>query len=161
KVPGVPLIRFDGSAVGEILRLVQTFAKPGVLKETIVQHTGTQLPWTSNLLFGIPYISFAALGLLLPLLVILVLRLRRRMPLLYLFFPLRFIVSCLRMFFGLALDFESSAPDELSPRPVVIVYFFVVGWVGGAWGLPVLESGRRGGMARPAIPALAGLLMVV
>ena len=161
KVPGVPLIRFDGSAVGEILRLVQTFAKPGPLKEAIVQHTGTQLPWTSNLLFGIPYVLFAALGLVLPLLVILVIRQQRRMPLLYVAFPLLLIVNFLVMFFGLALDFESSTPDELSHRPIMIVYFFVVAWVGGALGSLLFDSSHTRRAARPAMIGSAALLMAV
>lgn len=161
RVPGVPLIRFDGSAVGEILRLVQTFAKPGALKETIVEHTGTQLPWTSNLLFGIPYVLLAALGLLLPLLLILVLCLRRRTPLVELIFPLLLIVNFLAMFFGLALDFESSTPDELSHRPVMIVYFFVVAWVGGALGLMLVDSERLSRIARFVMLGLAALLMAI
>lgn len=63
---------FRWSSVGEILRLIQSFAGPGVLKDYIVQHMGPQFPWTSNLVFGIPYVLFAALGLFVPLLVALV-----------------------------------------------------------------------------------------
>ena len=161
KVPGVPLIRFDGSSCGEILRLVQTFATPGTLKEYFVQRMGADFPWTSNLLFGVPYVLFSALGLFVPLLVILVVRLRGRMPLLYVLFPLLLIANFLAMFFGLALDFQRSTPDELSHRPVMIVYFFVVTWVGGALGLILVESRRLSGIAQPAIIGLATLLMAV
>jgi hypothetical protein len=161
KVPGVPLIRLDGSAVGEILRLVQTFAKPGGLKEVLVQHTGTQVPWTSNLLFGIPYVVFAALGLVAVLLTILVILLRGRTPRLHVTFPLLLIANFLVMFFGLALDFESSTPDELSHRPIMIVYFFVVAWVGGALGLILVESPRTTKIARPAMIGAFVLLMAV
>ncbi len=160
KVPGVPLIRFDGSSVGEILRLVQSFAKPGALRDHAVQHMGAQFPWTSNLIFGIPYILLATLGLFVPLLVILIVYLRKRAPLLQVLFPLLLIANFLVMFFGLALDFGSSTPDELSHRPVLIVYYFVVTWVGGAAGLALIES-RFKGVARPAILGLALVLMVV
>jgi hypothetical protein len=161
KVPGVPLIRFDGSAVGEILRLVQTFAKPGAFKDLIVQHMGAHAPASANLLLGIPYVLFAALGLFVPLFVVLVVRLRRRAPLLYLLFPLLLIANFLVMFFGLALDFDSSTPDELSHRPLMIVYFFVVSWVGAAVGLAVVNSPRLSGMARPLAVGAFGLLLVV
>jgi hypothetical protein len=161
KVPGVPLIRFDGSSVGEILRLIQTFAKPGALKEVIVQHTGPTLPAASNLLFGIPYVLLTALGVFVPLLVILAFRLRARMSALYLLFPLILLANFLAMFFGLALDFERSTPDELSHRPLMMVYFFVVSWIGGALGLTLVESKRLGGVARPATLGLAVLLLAV
>ncbi len=160
-VPGVPLIRLDGSAVGEILRLIETFAKPGPLKDAIVQRTGTELPWTSNLLFGIPYVLGTSLGVVLLLLVVLIFRLRRRTPLVFVVFPVLLIVNFLVMFFGLALDFESSTPDELSHRPVMIVYFFVVSWVGGALGSVLIDSKRPSRVARSAVIGLATLLMAV
>jgi hypothetical protein len=143
------------------LRLIQSFAMPGALKQAIVEHTGTKLPWTSNLLFGIPYVLCAALGLFVPLLALLLLRLRRQQPLLHILFPLLIIANFLVMFFGLALDFESSTPDELSHRPVMIVYFFVVAWVGGALGLVIVNSRRLERIARPALIGLAAVLMAV
>jgi len=161
KVPGVPLIRFDGSSVGEILRLIHTFARPTALRDYVVQHSGAKFSALSNLLFGVPYVLLAALGVLLPLLVLLVVGLRRRTLLLHLLFPLLLIVNFLVMFFGLALDFASSTPDELSHRPLMIVYFFVVTWVGGALGLLLVESRRLAGLARPAIIGVAVLLMAV
>lgn len=161
KVPGVPLIRFDGSSAGEILRLIQAFAMPGSLKEAFVRYTGNHVPWIFNLLFGIPYVLFAALGLFVPLFLILIIRLRGRTPAIVRFFPLLLGVNFLAMFFGLALDFESSTPDELSHRPMMIVYFFVTAWIGGALGLTLLESRRLSSIARPAILGLAALLMVV
>ena len=161
KVPGVPPIRFDGSSVGEVLRLVRSFATHGALRTYLDQHTGPKVPFTSNLLIGIPYILLAALGLFVPLLVILVIRLRRRTSLLYVLFPLLLIGNFLAMFFGLALDFTRSTPDELSHRPVMVMYFFVVAWVGGALGLTLLESRRLSRVARPAIIGLGIVLMAV
>ena len=161
KVPGVPLIRFDGSSVGEILRLVRSFATHGALRTYLDNHSGPESPWASNLLIGIPYILLAALGLFVPLLVILVIRLRKRMALLYLIFPLLLIANFLGMFFGLALDFSRSTPDELSHRPVMMMYFFVVAWIGGALGLILIESRRLSRIARPTLIGLALLLMAV
>jgi hypothetical protein len=161
KVPGVPPIRFDGSCVGEILRLVQSFAMPGALRDYLAHHMGANFPWTSNLLFGIPFILFEVLGLFVPLLVILLIRRRQRASLLYLFFPLLLIANFLAMFFGLALDFSRSTPDELSHRPVMLMYFFVVAWIGGALGLTLIESRRLSRIARPAMIGLALLLLFV
>ena len=159
RVPGVPLIRFDGSSIGEILRLIETFAKPGPLRDYVVQHLGTKFSNASNLAFGVPYVLFTVLGLFLPLLLILVVRLRGRTPLLYVLFPLMLIANCLVRFFGLALDLASSTPDELSHRPVMIVYFFVVTWVGGALGSTLMEPRRLVGAARPIVIGLAMLLL--
>jgi len=161
RVPGVPMIVFDGSSVGEILHLVLTFARPGALHDYFVRHMGPEFSPMGNLLFGIPYVLFAALGLLLPLLAILVVRLRKRGPPLYVIFPLLLCANFLLMFFGLALDFASSTPDELSHRPIIIVYFFVVTWIGGALGLSLVESRRFPNLARPVIVGCIALLMAV
>ncbi|HEX6271423.1 MAG TPA: hypothetical protein VFZ53_00215, partial [Polyangiaceae bacterium] len=161
KVPGVPLIRLDGSSSGEILRLIQTFAEPGRLKDALAQHLGPQFGWTSNLLFGVPYVLLATFGALVVLFAVVALRLRGRTPLLYVVFPLALLVNFLVMFFGLALDFESSTPDELSHRPVMIVYFFVVAWIGGALGLLAVQSQRLPNLAKPAFVGLAAVLLAV
>ncbi len=161
KVPGVPLIRFDGSSVGEILKLVKTFTQPGALRDFLANRIGRESPLLSNLLFGVPFVLLAALGLFLPLLVILAIRLRRRTHPLLVLFPLLLVANFLAMFLGLALDFRSSTPDELSHRPVMVMYFGVVAWVGGAAGLLLIESRRLGRFARPAMIGLAVLLMAV
>jgi hypothetical protein len=161
RVPGVPLIHFDGSAVAEILRLIQTFAMPGAIREYIVQHTGAQASNASNLLFGIPYILLAVLGICAPLVAVLVALLRARTPSLYVIFPLLLMANFLVMFFALALDFDSSTPDELSHRPLLIVYFFVVSWVGGALGLLLVESRRFGRLAPRILIGLASVLLAV
>ena len=108
-----------------------------------------------------PFVLLAALGLFAPLLVILAIRLRRRTSALFVLFPLLLVANFLAMFLGLALDFSRSTPDELSHRPVIVMYFAVVAWVGGAAGLSLLESRRLGRIARPAIVCLAVLLMAV
>jgi hypothetical protein len=135
KVPGVPLIRFDGSSVGEVLRLIESFALPGSLREIVARHTGVKVSWVSNLLFGVPYVLSTIFGLILLPFAFLQVRMRRRLPALYGVFPLALALNFLIMFFGLALDFDSSTPDELSHRPLMVVYFFLVGWVGSALAL--------------------------
>jgi len=161
KVPGVPLIRFDGSSVGEILKLVKGFTPPGALRDFLAERIGRGSTLLSNLLIGAPFILLAALGLFVPLLVILAIRLRRRVPPLLVLFPILLVANFLAMFFGLALDFSRSTPDELSHRPVMVMYFGVVAWVGGAAGLSLLESRRFGRIARPMMICLAILLMAV
>lgn len=161
KVPGVPLIRLDGSSLDEILHLVHTFHVPGALREYLDARTGRGVPWTSNLAFGVPYVLLAAFGVLLPLLLGLVVALRKRMTLLELCFPLLLLLNFLVMFFGLALDFERSTPDELSHRPVMLVYFFVTGWVGAALGLLVTKSRRFARFAAPVIIGVTALLFTV
>lgn len=160
-VPGVPLIRFDGSSLGEVLRLIQTFAKPSALRDYVARHVGANFSRGSNLVFGAPYVLFAVLGLFAPLLVVLVVRMRKRASVLSLLFPILLIANFLAMFFGLALDFTSNTPDELSHRPLMIVYFFVVAWVGGALGSIVSEAPRLARAARPLLIGLSTLLLAV
>ena len=161
KVPGVPLIRFDGSCVGEIFKLIKGFTQPGALRDFLVDRIGTGHPLLSNLLLGVPFVLLATLGLFAPLLVILAIRMRKRTSALLVLFPLLLIANFLAMFLGLALDFSRSTPDELSHRPVMVMYFGVVAWVGGATGLSLIESRRLGRIARPLLICLAVLLMAV
>ncbi len=161
RVPGVPLIRFDGSDIGEILHLVGTFHVPGAFRDLVFAHLGRPFPATTNLVFGVPYVLFAVLGALVPVLVALLFALRQRATRLQLVFPLLLLGNFLAMFFGLALDMRSSTPDELSHRPLMIVYFFVVAWIGGASGLLLMESRRLARVARPLLLALAALLLLV
>jgi len=161
QVPGAPLIRLDGSGLGEILRLIKGFSQPGVLRDFLADRIGPESSALSNLLIGAPYVLLAALGLFAPLLVVLAIRLRGRTAPLILLFPILLIANFLAMFLGLALDFRRSTPDELSHRPVMVVYFVVVAWVGGATGLSLLESQRLGRIARPAMVCLAVLLLAI
>jgi len=161
KVPGVPPIRFNGSGLGEILHLVKGFTQPGPLREFLAERIGRESTVLSNLLFGAPFVLLAALGLFVPLLVILAIRLCNHTSLLLVLFPFLLIANFETMFLGLALDFSRSTPDELSHRPVMVMYFGVVAWVGGAAGLSLIESRRLGRIARPLLICLAVLLMAV
>ena len=161
KVPGFPLLRLDGSGTRDMLGLIQKFNPPGFLRDFLVNRIGLEIPLSSNLLVGIPYVLLAALGLGLPLLVVLAIRLRKHTDVILVLFPLLVIANFLTMFFGLAPDFSRSTPDELLHRPVMVVYFVIVAWVGGATGQWLIESRRLGRCARPVLIGLAILLLPV
>ncbi len=160
-VPGVPVIRLDGSGIGEILHLVLSFATPGELRDAVIQRVGRDAPWTWNLCLGGPYVLLAALGVFVPLGAVLAFVLSKRTQVLHVVFPWLLVVNFLVMFFGLALDFESSTPDELSHRPVMLVYFFFVSWVGGALGFVFTGAARFARVARPVVVGLSTLLLAV
>ena len=161
KVPGVPLMRFDGSSIGEIFTLIKGFAQRGALRDFLDGRVGSEHSLLSNLAIGTPYVLLAAFGLFAPLLVILAVHLRKRTPPVLVLFPLLLVANFLAMFLGLALDFQSSTPDELSHRPLMIVYFVVVAWSGGAAALLLFESQRLGRLARPALLLSAILFLAV
>ena len=161
RVPGVPAIRFDGSSVREIFALIKQFAQRGALRDFLDGRLGPEHSLLSNLAVGAPYVLLSALGLFAPLLVILAICLRKRTSPVLLLFPLLLVANFLAMFLGLALDLRSSTPDELSHRPVMIVYFVVAAWVGGAAGLLLFESRRLERFARPAVVCLTVLLLVL
>jgi hypothetical protein len=161
RIPGVPLIRFDGSSLRTIMGHITNFTVPGPLKTTLFERLGTSQSLLSNLVLGTPFVLLAALGLLLPLSIVLAILVRKQTPRMFLLFPFVIIANFLAMFLGLALDMRSSTPDELSHRPVMVVYFMVATWVGGAAGLLLLQSRRLSRMARPALLGLALVLMIV
>ena len=161
RVPGVPTIRFDGSSVREIFALIKQFAPRGALRDFLDGRLGPEHSLLSNLTIGVPYVLVSALGLFAPLLVILAICLRKRVSAVLLLFPLLLVANFLAMFLGLALDLRSSTPDELSHRPVMIAYFAVAAWVGGAAGLLLLESRRLGRFARPVLVCLAVFLLAL
>ncbi len=160
-LPGVPLIRFDGSGVRSLMHLVANFTTPGALRTYLLERLGTEQSLTSNLAVGVPFVMIAAFGLLLPLFIALVVLVRKRTPALFLSFPIILILNFLAMYVGLALDMRSSTPDELSHRPIMVMYFVVTAWVGGAAGLLLLEARRLSRVARPAILVLSLVLMTV
>jgi hypothetical protein len=161
RVPGVPTIRFDGSSVREIFRLITSFAPRGGLRSFLDAHLGTDHSLVSNLAVGVPYVLLSSLGVFAPLLLVLAFRLRKQTSPALVTFPLLILANFLAMFLGLALDLRSSTPDELSHRPIMIVYFVVVAWVGGGAGLWLLESRRVGRGARLALLGAAMLLLLV
>jgi hypothetical protein len=160
-VPGIPPLSFDRASAGKVLGLVSSFTEPGMLRGWVADRLGPTLPWLSNVLVGTPFVLLATFGLFLPLLIVLAIRLRKQTPTLVLAFPFILLVNFVIMFLGLALDMRSSTPDELSHRPVILVYFVVVSWVGGAAVLLLLEVERIRRVAKPALVCLAAVLMAV
>lgn len=161
RVPGVPAMRFDGSGLRQLLAHIKGFAPPGPGRAFLDGHLGPGASLISNLAVGVPYILLAALGIFAPLLLVLAVLLRRRTSRLLVLFPLLLVANFLAMFLLLALDLRSSTPDELSHRPVMIVGFAVLAWVGGAAGLLAIESRRFGPVARPALIGAAIVLLAV
>lgn len=161
KIPGVPSIRFDGSSVADIFALIKQFAQRGTLRDFLDGRLGPDHSLLSNLAIGTPYVLLSALGLFAPLLVVLAVCLRRRTTPVLVVFPLLLLANFLAMFLGLALDLHSSTPDELSHRPIMIMYFVVVAWTGGAAGLLLFESRRFAGMARPVLIVLCVLSLAI
>lgn len=157
RIPGVPVIRFDGSSVRDIFSLIKQFAERGALRDFLDGRLGADRSRLSNLAIGVPYVLLSALGVFVPLLAVLAVCLRKRAPRVLVLFPLLLVANFLAMFLGLALDLRSSTPDELSQRPIMIVYFVVVAWVGGAAGLLLFDSRR---WARAARPALVGVVVL-
>jgi len=161
KIPGVPPIRFDGSSVAAIFALIKQFAQRGELRDFLDGRLGPEHALLSNLAIGTPYVLLSALGLFAPLLVVLVVCLRRRAAPLLVVFPLLLVANFLAMFLGLALDMHSSTPDELSHRPIMIMYFVVVAWSGGAAGQLLCESRRLGRVAAPVLIGLSVLSLAI
>lgn len=160
-VPGIPPLGFDRASAGKVLGLVSSFTQPGMVRGWVADRLGPAVPWLANVLLGTPFVLLAAFGLFLPLLVVLAVRLRKQTPALFLAFPFILLVNFVVMFLGLALDMRSSTPDELSHRPVILLYFVVVSWVGGAAALLLLQAKRLGRVAKPAIVCLAVVLLAV
>jgi len=161
RIPGVPPIRFDGSSVREIMSLVKGFAQRGALRDFLEDRIGRDQGLLSNLTVGTPYVLLSVLGLFVPLALFLLLRLRKRTAPLLVLFPLLVVANFLAMFLGLALDLHSSTPDELSHRPLMIMYFVVVAWTGGAAGLLLVEWRRLARAARPALIGMAVLALAI
>ena len=161
RIPGVPPIRLDGSGNGEILRLIVSFVRPGSIKEFLVSHAGRGFPWTANLFYGVPYVLVTTLGFSLLAWIALSFLLRKRIGRLELVFPWLLVANFLILFFGLALDMESSTPDELSHRPLMIVYFFVTAWVGGGAALLVSKFKRAAPFRSHIIIGISTLALMV
>jgi hypothetical protein len=162
RIPGLPLIRLDGSTTGKLLALVNSFADPGPVRELFTARLRLQHTLVGQLLIGAPYLVLESLGVVALLFVVLAIGLRRRLAPPLLIFPVLLMVNFLVMALGLALDNRGvGTPEELQHRPFVWMYFVWVAWVGGAAGWSLTQSRRWGPFAKPIILGLALALMVV
>ncbi|HEX7597423.1 MAG TPA: hypothetical protein VF518_04360 [Polyangia bacterium] len=161
-VPGLPIIRLDGSTTDRLLEIVNTFADPGALRNYIALHLGSAHSWGHNVALGAPYLLIAALGLFAPLLVVFAIRHRTRWKEPLFVLPLLLVVNFLVMALGLALDNRGVATsEELQHRPFVWMYFALVSWVGGAAGLALVESRRFERWSKRIICGLSLVLLIV
>ena len=162
RIPGLPLIRLDGSTTGRLLTLVNSFADPGPLREFFTAHFRMQHTLLQQLLIGAPYFVFESLGVVALLFPVLAIGLRKRLAPPLLIFPVLLMINFLVMALGLALDNRGiGTPEELQHRPFVWMYFVWLAWVGGAAGWSLGQSRRCAPFAKPVILGLALALMVV
>jgi hypothetical protein len=162
EVPGLPLVRFDGSSTGRLIDLINNFTERGDFTTFIAEQIGEARPWIPNLVFGSVYLLLMTFGLLPPLLVLLLIRLRSRvLPLLW-YFPVLLVGNFLLMALGLAFDNRGVAtPEELPHRPFVVMYFAVMAWTGGVTGWTLLRSRRPGRVARIVVACVPVVLLAV
>jgi hypothetical protein len=161
-LPGLPLIRLDGASTGRMLDLVLSLAGRNAPSAFWASHVGASKPWLPNLVLGASYLLFATLGIIAPLLVALMIHLRRRVEPLLLVFPLLLATNFLVMALGLAFDDRHiGTPEELPHRPFLLMYFAIVAWTGAAGTFAMLRSRRFGRLVRPIIACSVLLLMAV
>jgi hypothetical protein len=161
-VPSVPLIRLDGSSTQALLKLILSYASPTELTHYVAIHVGHRRPWTTNLLYGAPYLLAATSGFVLPTLVVLLLHLRKRMASLLVLFPLAIAANFVVMALGMALDTRHvGTSEELQHRPLLLMHFVLTAWMGALGALALLRSRWIGRRARPILAALILLLVIV
>jgi hypothetical protein len=162
KVRGVPLIRFDGSSTANLLDFINSFIQKPDLKTFIAKNIGAAHPWLPNLAFGAPYLLIMVFGLFAPAVLFLLIRFRSRIPRLLWLFPILIAANFLLMALGLAFDYRGiGAPDELSHRPFVVMYFAVMAWTGGLVGWTLLRSRRLRNILQVAVTLGTAALLVV
>jgi hypothetical protein len=161
KLPGMPLIHFDGSSTGRLIDLINNFNENGSFKTFIAEHIGSAQPWIPNLVFGAPYLLLMVFGLVAPIVLFLLMRLRWQVSWLLWFFPILMVGNFLVMAIGLAFDNRGvGTPEELAHRPFVVMYFAVMAWSGGAAGWKLLQSRRLRNVA-PLVLALGTIALLL
>jgi hypothetical protein len=162
ELPGFPLIRLDGSATGRLFDLVLSFASPTAIGAFVSDHTGTSKAWIPNVVLGGIYLLLGILGVVAPVLVALMLHLRRRVAPLLVAFPLIIACNFLVMALGMAMDnTHVGVPEELQHRPLLLMYFVLLAWTGAAGTFVLLRSRWSTRLARPVVVGLVLLLLVV
>jgi hypothetical protein len=161
RIPSIPLIKLDFSGVGAYASSLLPNFDPGFWRDFyhgffIEQHHGKAL----QAIVFIGMVASCTLGLWLPVLALLLVAGRRRLPLPMLAFPLLVLANYLIMSSGLALDTHGvGTVDELLNRPLVWAYFAIAAWCAAAgwtllWGadLPRARPVRLGiGVAAVAL----------
>jgi hypothetical protein len=125
--PRVPVLRLDGSGIGNYLILLMRDYDPGVLKTFFTrvfleEKHGKPL----QLVYAVAMLSLSTFGVWTLLLPLAVAGARKRVGLPLLCFPLLAVANYLVMAIGLAQDSRGvGTPDELLNRPLVWAYFVV------------------------------------
>jgi hypothetical protein len=154
-VPGVPLIRLDGSSTAWLLDGLVRTCKSESLRIFLHAHIGSSQPWLINLVFGTLYLLGSSLGAFLLLFVGLAIAVRRRLPSLLVWFPIILIANFLVMAMGLARDTRGTGtPEELLHRPFMVMYFGVVAWLGASAGLLLTRWFQRSRITRVLVVLL-------
>jgi hypothetical protein len=126
QLPGVPVLRMDGSSVPVFSRMILGMQSEGVLKtlfSSIFPITGA-----NGVVFGL-MLLLITFGILPAVYACQLTRLRRQFPLLVWLFPILVVGNFLVMAVWLALDDRHiGRPEELSHRPFVWAYFILVAW---------------------------------
>jgi hypothetical protein len=160
RLPGMPLIRLDGSSTGRLLATVNSFADPGSVRLFFDRYMGPRHSLFQNVEVGAVYYLVTVLGVFAPLLFIATAALWRRLKNPLVSLPPLFVLNFLVMALGLALDNRGVAtPEELPHRPFVWMYFVVVTSLGALAGLVLVRSKRLERFSRPILlSAVFGLL---
>jgi hypothetical protein len=159
-VPGLPLIRLDGSSTGKLLGIVNSVSDAGPVRQFFDRFMGPRIPWIQNVWVGAGYYLVTVLGVFAPLLLLAAGVQWRRLKNPLVSMPLLFALNFLVMALGLALDNRGVAtPEELPHRPFVWMYFVVVTSVGALAGLALMQWQRARRISRPILLAIVvGLL---
>jgi hypothetical protein len=160
RLPGMPLIRLDGSSTGKLLAIVNSFADPGSVRLFFDRYMGPRHSLRQNVEVGAAYYLITVLGVFAPLLFVTTAVLWRRLKNPLVSLPPLFVLNFLVMALGLALDNRGVAtPEELLHRPFVWMYFMVVTSLGALAGLALVRSKRLNRFSRPILLSLVfGLL---
>ena len=124
----LPLIRFDGSALGSYSHLIVSNQGPGLIASAYSWLS----QWTSHYwllsagLFA-AYVLLVSLGFLLPIYIGIFFLLRKKVPNLLLWIPLLVALNYIVMATGLALDNRGlGSPEDLLHRPYIWMYFIFI-----------------------------------
>jgi hypothetical protein len=163
RVPGVPVLRLDGSASIALLSMVRQYAQPVALTGAFDRWVVASSSMAGVRGLGAIYLLLAVLGLLALAYPVLAVLGRRRTagPLLAL--PALAWITFSVMALGLAMDDRGvGMREELLHRPFIWVYFLTAVWVGGALGWLLLGgSGRAARVRRGLVVVAAALLLAV
>lgn len=130
----VPVLRLDGSGIGQYVLVLLKDFEVGVLKTFFTQvfiHEHHSKPVEA--LYAVAMLLLSTFGIWIVAAPLVALTAKKRISNAVLLFPVIVVVNYLVMSIGLAMDTRGvGTPDELLNRPLVWAYFVVVAWTAGA-----------------------------